>query len=154
MKLAHRFAQLTPEKRPQDPHLNGKGLRWETMEHGGEYSDIMPPGDSESMPPVAPASAFRTRKMAKWLIARDICPRLGGRMNIPRYTIPVSMLMAWQKLRSIFHEMPGCRQWFDMHDLGQGLAHVHKADMKMGGGPSSREDGQTKPIGRRSLNRA
>jgi hypothetical protein len=42
MKLTHRFALLTPEKRPQDPHLNGKVLRFETMEHGGEYPDTMP----------------------------------------------------------------------------------------------------------------
>jgi hypothetical protein len=28
MKLTHRFALLTPEKRPQDPHLNeGSALR-------------------------------------------------------------------------------------------------------------------------------
>ena len=42
MKLTHRFAQLTPEKRPQDPELDGTGLRFETMEHGGEYPDTMP----------------------------------------------------------------------------------------------------------------
>src|SRR5215217_5319800 len=42
MKLTHRFALLTPEKRPQDPHLNGRGLRFETMEHGGEHPDTMP----------------------------------------------------------------------------------------------------------------
>jgi hypothetical protein len=42
MKLTHRFAQLTPEKRPQDPHMDGTGLRFETMEHGGEYPDTMP----------------------------------------------------------------------------------------------------------------
>src|SRR3954467_638412 len=42
MKLTHRFALLTPEKRPQDPHLNGRDLRFETMEHGGEYPDTMP----------------------------------------------------------------------------------------------------------------
>jgi hypothetical protein len=42
MKLTHRFAQLLPEKRPQDPHLDGSGLRFETMEHGGEYPDTMP----------------------------------------------------------------------------------------------------------------
>jgi hypothetical protein len=28
--------------RPQDPHLNGSGLRFETLEHGGEYPDTMP----------------------------------------------------------------------------------------------------------------
>ena len=42
MKLTHRFAQMTPDKRPQDPHMDGTGLRFETMEHGGEYPDTMP----------------------------------------------------------------------------------------------------------------
>ena len=42
MKLTRRFAQLTPEKRPQDPNMDGTGLRFETMEHGGEYPDAMP----------------------------------------------------------------------------------------------------------------
>ena len=43
MKLTHRVAELTPEKRPQDPHMDGTGLRFETMEqHGGEYPDTMP----------------------------------------------------------------------------------------------------------------
>jgi hypothetical protein len=33
MKLTHRFAQLTPEKRPQDPNMDGTGLgskQWST----------------------------------------------------------------------------------------------------------------------------
>ena len=42
MKLTHRFAEMTPEKRPQDPHMDATGLRFETMEHGGEYPDTMP----------------------------------------------------------------------------------------------------------------
>jgi hypothetical protein len=42
MKLTHRFAQLTPDKRPQDPNMDGAGLRFETLEHGGEYPDTMP----------------------------------------------------------------------------------------------------------------
>jgi hypothetical protein len=42
MKLVERFRELTPEKRPQDPQRNGTGLRFETMDHGGEYSDAMP----------------------------------------------------------------------------------------------------------------
>jgi hypothetical protein len=42
MKLTHKFAAMTPGKRPQDPHMNGTGLRFETQEHGGEYSDTMP----------------------------------------------------------------------------------------------------------------
>jgi hypothetical protein len=40
--LVHEFEELTPEKRPQDPHMDGTGLRFETLEHGGEYPDTMP----------------------------------------------------------------------------------------------------------------
>lgn len=42
MRLTHKFALLTPEQRPQDPQLDGSGLRFETMDHGGEYPDTMP----------------------------------------------------------------------------------------------------------------
>jgi hypothetical protein len=42
MRLTRRFAALSPEKRPQDPELDGSGLRFETMDHGGEYPDAMP----------------------------------------------------------------------------------------------------------------
>jgi hypothetical protein len=42
MKLMHRFQLLAPERRPQDPSMDGAGLRFETMEHGGEYPDTMP----------------------------------------------------------------------------------------------------------------
>src|SRR4030088_3545584 len=42
MKLTHKFAEMTPEKRPQAPKPDGTGLRFETMEHGGEYPDTMP----------------------------------------------------------------------------------------------------------------
>jgi hypothetical protein len=42
MKLISRFAPLRPERRPQDPQMDGSGLRFETMDHGGEYPDDMP----------------------------------------------------------------------------------------------------------------
>ena len=42
MKLTRRFAEMTPEKRPQDPHMDGTGPRFETMEHGGEYPVTTP----------------------------------------------------------------------------------------------------------------
>ena len=29
-------------RRPQDPHRDGTGLRFETMEHGGAYADTVP----------------------------------------------------------------------------------------------------------------
>jgi hypothetical protein len=41
-KLMHRFKELARENRPQDPFLDGTGLRFETMKHGGEYPDTMP----------------------------------------------------------------------------------------------------------------
>src|SRR5216684_3388606 len=42
MKLTHKFAEKTPEKRPRDPHMDGTCLRFETMAHGGEYPNTMP----------------------------------------------------------------------------------------------------------------
>ncbi len=42
MKLTHKFAEMTAEKRPQDPSMDGTGLRFETLDHGGEYPDTMP----------------------------------------------------------------------------------------------------------------
>jgi hypothetical protein len=34
MKLTHKFAVMSPDKRSQDRHMNGSG-------HGGEYPDTM-----------------------------------------------------------------------------------------------------------------
>jgi hypothetical protein len=42
MKLTHKFEEMTAEKRPQDPRMDGTGPCFETMEHGGEYPDAMP----------------------------------------------------------------------------------------------------------------
>ena len=42
MRLTGKFAPLAPERRPQDEQLDGSGLRFETMDHGGEYPDAMP----------------------------------------------------------------------------------------------------------------
>ena len=36
------FRKLTYSMRPQDPHGDGTGLRFETGEHGGDYPDNMP----------------------------------------------------------------------------------------------------------------
>jgi hypothetical protein len=64
MKLTQKFALMTPEKRPQDPHLNGKGScaskRWNTAEvpRYDAASDQI-----NSMPKAGPASKFRSRKV-------------------------------------------------------------------------------------------
>ena len=42
MKLTHKFAKMAPDKRPQDPSMDGTGISFETLEHGGEYPDTMP----------------------------------------------------------------------------------------------------------------
>ena len=42
MKLIHEFEELPLERRPQDTNLDGSGLRFETLEHGGDYPDTMP----------------------------------------------------------------------------------------------------------------
>ena len=40
MPVSHR--PLPPEMRPQDPSMDGRGLKiLKTMEHGGEYPDMM-----------------------------------------------------------------------------------------------------------------
>ena len=42
MKLIHEFEELPQDRWPQDPNMDGSGLRFETLEHGGEYPDMMP----------------------------------------------------------------------------------------------------------------
>jgi hypothetical protein len=37
-----RIPATAPGKRPQDPDLDGTGLTFEPLEHGGEYPDTMP----------------------------------------------------------------------------------------------------------------
>jgi hypothetical protein len=64
MKLTHKFAELT-DKRPQDPHMDGTGLRFETMGHGGEYPDT-------GMHRDGPPSMFRSRKTVRWSTVWDI----------------------------------------------------------------------------------
>jgi hypothetical protein len=81
--LTHKFAEMTPEKRPQDPDMNGTGLRSETREHGGEYSDTMPQAikliDAEG--PLLHLCADHTGRQA----GRQprICARCGGRLRAP-----------------------------------------------------------------------
>jgi hypothetical protein len=74
MKLTHKFAEMTPDKRPQDPHLDGTRLRFETMEHGGEYPDTMPQAikliDAEGRSCI---SMCRLRKTARWSKAMGFC---------------------------------------------------------------------------------
>jgi hypothetical protein len=36
------YEELTEEKRPQDLKKDGSTLKFETLEHGGEYPDLMP----------------------------------------------------------------------------------------------------------------
>jgi hypothetical protein len=52
MALIHKFEEMTPDKRPQHPYMDGTGLRFETMEHGGEYPDTMPLVTS-GLPPIS-----------------------------------------------------------------------------------------------------
>ena len=42
MKLIHEFEEMPEDRRPQDPNMDGSGLRFETLEHGGEFPDTMP----------------------------------------------------------------------------------------------------------------
>lgn len=42
MFSCHDYEILTEEKRPQDPDMDGSGLTFTTLEHGGKYPDMMP----------------------------------------------------------------------------------------------------------------
>ncbi len=72
MKLTHRFAEMTPEKRPQDPYMDGTGLRFETMEHGGKYPDTMPQAIKLIDAEAAPASTSRSCRTARWSPAKGL----------------------------------------------------------------------------------
>jgi hypothetical protein len=49
--MSRSFRELTYTMRPQDPHGDGTGLRFETGEHGGDYPDNMAPGDHRDRRP-------------------------------------------------------------------------------------------------------
>ena len=42
IKKSHTFEKMTENIRPQDPSLCGSDLKFEAMEHGGEFPDAMP----------------------------------------------------------------------------------------------------------------
>lgn len=42
MYIAHNYEDMTEDKRPQDDSMDGQGWTFETLEHGGEYPDMMP----------------------------------------------------------------------------------------------------------------
>ena len=42
MRMTHTYSEMTMDKRPQDHTMDGLGMTFETLEHGGEYPDMMP----------------------------------------------------------------------------------------------------------------
>jgi hypothetical protein len=58
----------TPDK---DPHLDGTGLRFETMEHRGKYPDTIPQAikliDAEGR-----SCIYEPIRTARWLIAKGL----------------------------------------------------------------------------------
>jgi hypothetical protein len=42
MKMIHVYEEMTEDKRPQDDSFDGAGWTFQTLEHGGEYPDMMP----------------------------------------------------------------------------------------------------------------
>jgi hypothetical protein len=41
-RTVHRYGPMPPDRRPQDPTLDGRTLKYEPLEHGGEFPDCMP----------------------------------------------------------------------------------------------------------------
>jgi hypothetical protein len=93
MKLTHKFAEMTPEKRPQDPNMDGTGLRFEAMEHGWEYPDTMPQAikliDAEGrsciyVPTLKTERSSTAKDMCSIWKTNDVCFRERYRHQIPR----------------------------------------------------------------------
>lgn len=42
MYTAHNYETMTEDKRPQDFYMDGRDWKFETLEHGGEFPDMMP----------------------------------------------------------------------------------------------------------------
>jgi hypothetical protein len=66
---------MTPEKRPQDPQMDGTGLRFETLDHGGEYPDAMPQAikliDAEGRSCICSVSRFERGPMCDKCVELD-----------------------------------------------------------------------------------
>jgi hypothetical protein len=60
---------MTPDKNPQDPHLDGPGLRFETMEHRGKYPDTKPQAIKLIDAECPPAFTCRSHRTARWSLA-------------------------------------------------------------------------------------
>jgi hypothetical protein len=93
MKLTHKFAEMTPQKRPQDPNMDGTRLRFETMEHGWEYPDTMPQAikliDAEGrsciyVPTLKTERSSTAKDMCSIWKTNDVCFRERYRHQIPR----------------------------------------------------------------------
>jgi hypothetical protein len=69
MSAAQRFRELTETMRPQDPHGDGTGLRFETGEHGGDYPDSVP------------QTITLTDERGRWAVY--VLLRVGGKIVVP-----------------------------------------------------------------------
>jgi hypothetical protein len=126
MKLTHRFAEMTPDKRPQDPHMDGTGLRFETMEHGGDYPDTMPQAikliDAEGrsciyVPIMQNGKVVDSQRFV--LDTEDEMMR-----GMPRGVV-IGKVDGDPPLSEAEHfwKCEACGGWFDMRDLGAVLEH-------------------------------
>ncbi len=69
MSATQTFRELTYTMRPQDPHGDGTGLRFETGEHGGDYPDNMP------------QTITVTDAQGRWAVYVPL--RVGGKIVVP-----------------------------------------------------------------------
>jgi hypothetical protein len=81
MNFTYKFAEMTPEKRPQDPSLDGTGLIFETLKHGGE-----------SFRSVSPDSPLHASSL--------------GRTNNGSYRFGLLFVWPWTRLYSLFALRP------------------------------------------------
>jgi hypothetical protein len=60
MKLTHEFEELSPEKRPQDPDMDGTGLRFRPLSTVASFPTPCPRRFVSPMPRAVPASTCRS----------------------------------------------------------------------------------------------
>ena len=61
---------MPAEKRPQDPSQDGRGWKFETLEHGGEYPDTMPQAIRATDPQGRSVVYVPIKVAGKWSIPR------------------------------------------------------------------------------------
>jgi hypothetical protein len=71
--VARALRPMPPDKRPQDRSLDGAGMTFETLDHGGEYPDTMPQAIRVTDPLGRRLDCAMKPSLAKYSSVRGFC---------------------------------------------------------------------------------